>query len=192
MARVPVNLTWRYYFDYVTAAAGAEHTFMVRPDSSVGSDSTAVQAAVLGYLQAAGQTFFRVGWRIIRARRAEPNSDITTPVALTTQLSSFAGTVGTTYTADREAWEWRFIARSPSSGRRSALSLFGFHPNVSSPVWRVTIQTATWGTVVANVTTYLNGSANNFFRAVDGSALAWYPYANLGVNGYWTRRTRIS
>lgn len=192
MARLPTNGTWRYYFDYVTSSTGVEHTVMVRPGASEGSDATQVQAGFLGFLQAFGAANLRQGWRVIRCRRSSPGSDISVPVSLTTGLQSFAGTYTGGYGLEREAWEMRFVGRSPTSGRRVTLSVFGFNGAITSAVWRLTPQTTTWGSLVSNTTGYLNGAGANTFRAIDGSIASWYPYVNLGVNGYWTRRIRIS
>lgn len=191
MARLPTELTARLWFDYVTAPNGREHTFMIRPPAVDGAGRAEAQEAVRLWLVAHGTNWFRTGWRIIRVRYAPAGQAFSLPATLASGLGSFVGANSAAWATSREAVETRYVGRSPSTGRRLALSLYGVKSTLSVEGFRLEAGAAGDGLTIANVVGLMNTSANEVFGAVDGSVGIWYNYVNIQYNSYWERRIRI-
>lgn len=189
MAALPSNNTACLFIDYRTQIGGVEHTLMLRPASSSGSDITDTANALLSALNALGQGFFRTNWRVITGRARAAGSDVTAPVPLPAGLTAFAGSNNNTYTADREAVEARFVGRSPTTGRRVSFSIYGIGGNIPINPFRITGAASGNGLLVRNAVAALNASGGAL-RCIDGSVPQWYEYLNLNYNSYWERRIR--
>lgn len=191
MAPLPPNTTARVFFDYVTAnTAGVEHTVAWRMPEAV-TEPEDVQAAFADFLTALGAATLRVGWRVLRARYQEPLSDFSFPVPLITALETFVGTSAVSFPTNREAEEWTWQGRSPSTGRRVDFSLYGitsapptnfrYPAGGASPAW-----------VAATVNALQSFDLNGVPGVIDGSVATWYRYVNFNANSYWERRLRTS
>lgn len=190
MAPLPENNTAVMFYDYLTGlnATSQEHTFQVRYPGP-GTLPAAVHQAVDDLIVAAiGATRFAVGWKFVRARVRQAGSTVTLPAVLPPGLATFAGT-GPNLAADAEAREWTLQGRSPTSGRRVDLSLYGIAlPNPAN----FRIQAGGGATWLVNAVEALNvnSDAGNGFVAIDNSAANWYAYMNMNYNSYWERRIR--
>jgi hypothetical protein len=85
------------------------------------------------------------------------------------------------------------VGRSPTTGRRSRLSLYGtslLNENFP-PDFRLDVGNAGYGAVAAAIDV-LNSAPGEgtSFRSIDGSPVVWYEYANANYNSYWERRIR--
>lgn len=193
MAPLPANSTSRLFLDYVTSdlASATEHTLQVRFTGGQGNLSNAF-ARAFAFINAGGTTFYRSGWRVIRARFSGEGQDFSVPVTLTTELANFVGTGSNTYQPRYEAVEITYQGRSGTTGRRVDVSLYtalgDAALNFRLPAGPTGLAAAVQAQVAA-----LNGSvAAGAFIAVDGSNANWYPYANFNYNSYWERRSRVS
>lgn len=189
MAPLSPNATDRLFYDYITADAaqgGIEHTLMVRFQGGA-EDIPQVHQDVTDFLTAVGAARFQTGWRILRARYAAEGSNISLPTVLPPGLSTFVGTAGDN-PRYFEAVEATFQGRSPTSGRRVDISLYGMAGVSTNDFYRIEVGNANYpwlGPAVAA----LNGAVNGF-RAIDHTEPDWYPYVNLNFNSYWERRLR--
>jgi len=191
MAALADNGTARLWIDYVTGSSGIEHTLKVRPaDGSQAGYEAAMNTlgVVFGLI---GAVNFRQNWRVIRGRVAQQGSDISVVVPLVPALSNFVGTSTQTYSPDREAVQYGFIGRSPTTGRRVSMFLFGLRGTISLSTFRIVGGAAGDPLWVQNVANALNGSENTNIRTIDGSVATWYNYVNIQYNSYWERRIRI-
>lgn len=185
MSALPANNTNRLFFDYVSQTNGYEHTMAVRygPSQSV----AAVMASLYSFVSAIGLAHFASGWRFIRARRQDAGSDFSVPEALAAPLSTWVGTGGT-FAISYEPLELCFVGRSPTSGRKARLSLYGGTGVNLNTNFRVELPDSGYAWLQAGIAA-LNG-ASNAFLAVDGSPVVWYPYVNWQFNSYWERQVR--
>jgi hypothetical protein len=80
-----------------------------------------------------------------------------------------------------------FVGRSFATGVRKRLFLYNFAFNLRQDMrYELGEETAVdqaIGELVAN---------QDFTGAIDGTAVAWKTYINVGVNDYWTRRDRVN
>lgn len=184
MAAVPSTTTGRYFLDYTTGRI--EHTLMVRyrgatPDfAQVGQEL----GALLGQL-AAG---LPATWRPVRARYADEGSDVTLPIAMPAVLANVVGTNGAALPAADEPREHIYVGRSPTTGRRVRLSIYGL---LGPTPANYRLGPGETGATLAGVFNTLNGSPD-VFLTVDGSKPTWYSYLNVNYNSYWERRARVS
>ena len=103
-------------------------------------------------------------------------------------LANFIGSNGFALPEREEPKESIWVGRSPTSGRRTRLSLYGavydtpanyrFGPGESLLSGAGTIGD-------------LNAPAN-VFLAIDGSKPNWYTYVNVNYNSYWETAARSS
>lgn len=183
MAPLPPSSTPRIWFRYVTGiqATSQEHTVMWRYNASQSSEYQA-QGQFLAFLTALGESFFRVGWRVLDARFSAAGSNISLPVPLDPGLAEFEGTQGAGYNGALEAVEVCWPFRSIVSGRKGDFSLYPAAANVPA-TFRLTNSTA--------VQTALNdASADGSLVAIDNTAPQHYGYQNWNYNSYWERQLR--
>lgn len=185
MAALPTNLTARLWIDYVASTGGAQHTFMVRYDPAVTTLTSTMSAveSLLDFISGA----LANGWRIQGARKADPGSDFSLPVELSTGLAAVQGTGGV-LPAQYLPRETRLVGRSQTTGRRVSLSLYGYRPDTPANF--------RWGPGEVSITNSavfsLLNAAPGIFLAVDGTKATFYPYANVQYNSYWEGRARVS
>ena len=186
MAPLPPNATARYFIDYVTgnAATSREHTVQIRCSNE--TSPADAQTAFLALLNAMGTPRFGTGWRVLRVRFQQAGTDFSIPVTLDPALGSFVGTGGAV-TPPNEALELTFQGRSFTSGRRGDLSLYGTAGYNLATNYRLTPGEAAW---VGDAVAVLNSVETIVWRAIDGTRLTFYPYANWNFNSYWERKLR--
>lgn len=188
MAALPENNTNRLFVDYVTdTTIGVEHTCYIRYS---GSDRTgaAAQTLMKDILVGVGAVNLRQTWRVIRVRTqmaGEPFSFPQTPLAA---LSAFVGTSGAPYPRDRNSEYISFVGRSPTTGRKALLSLYGMI--LTTPASLRTVGSS-GGTNYVSVTCNVLNGATGTLVAVDNTSVVWYYYVNFGRNAYWQKRLRI-
>lgn len=188
MVALPENSTNRLFVDYVTNTTdGLEHTFYLR---YTGGDRTGMAAQTLAkdFLLAIGAGTFRVTWKPIRVRTQMAGEDFSFPQSMLPALATFAGSNSSGFARDRQADSVSFVGRSPTSGRRAIIQLFGITIAIP-PTLRTTGSSGgtNWVSLGCNV---LNAGAG-VPVSIDGSAVVWYYYANHGKNAYWQKRLRI-
>lgn len=189
MAPLLPNSTARMFYDYITAdsaAGGVEHTLMVR---FVGTEAQYpdVHQEVTDLFTAIGAARFQSGWKFLRARVSAVDSNISLPTVLPPGLATFVGNAGDN-PRYFEAVEATFQGRSPTTGRRVDISLYGMAGISTNDFYRVQVGNANYawlGPAVAAL-----NAATIGFRAIGGSEASWYPYLNLNFNSYWERRLR--
>jgi len=186
VAPLPANATARFFFDYVTgnAATSQEHTVQVRCSNETSPEDA--QTAFLALLNAMGTARFGNGWRVLRVRYQPAGTDFSIPVYMSPTLAAFVGTGGAV-TPPNEALELTFQGRSFTSGRRGDLSLYGTAGYNLSTNYRLTPGEAPWVQTAVDV---LNSVETIVWRAIDGTRLTFYPYANWNFNSYWERKLR--
>lgn len=185
MAPLPDNLTERLYLDYVAGTGGIEHTMLVRW-STVTATLTQTMAAVESLFDFIAGSLW-AGWRFTGARNAAVGSDFSLPVPLSTGLAAVLGT-GSARDAVADPREARWVGRSPTSGRRVSLSVYGTAPSTPANY--------RWGpgevALTDNAVLALLNAAPGTFLAIDGSKPVFYPYVNVQFNSYWETRARVS
>lgn len=186
---LPANNTNRLFVDYFTGGdgVGVEHTLSVRYIGNAAAWGTA-QLEVLALLSAIGEERFWNGWVPLRARYQEANTVITLPCELYAELAAFTGTGGA-IVRRMDPYEARFVGRSPSTGRRVSLSVYGINFTQPDDNYRVNAGDSGASYVAAAVAA-LNG-ATTVFAAVDGTRATWYSYMNVQFNSYWEKRARL-
>lgn len=188
MVALPENSTNRAFVDYVTNTLdGVEHTAYIR---YAGTDRTGASAQTLlkDVLVAIGAPNFRTTWRVIRVRTQMAGENFSFPQTVLPALSAFSGTGAGGYARDRNSEYVSFVGRSPVSGRRSLISLYGLVVAIP-PTLRTVGSSGGTGYVSASVNA-LNATGSPVV-SVDGSAVVWYYYVNFGRNSYWQKRLRI-
>ena len=187
MAALPSNNTERWFLDYVTGshATATEHTMMIRtPTNTSAADVSAKFFAMLSGVTAAN---LWIGWRAIRLRWSAIGSNFSTPVTMSTALAGFTGTGAISgYATASEAIEVTAQGRSPSTGRRVDISLYGYRL-IGLPTDFRLLSTVAW---VNSYTAALNAGTPPL-KTVDATDALWYPYVNLNFNSYWERRLRV-
>lgn len=186
VAALPQNNTTRIFFDYITGdlSTSQEHTVAVR--LAPGVDISSAQNYFYALLNAMGSARFNTGWRVLRVRVQAANSNFSVPAILSTNLTNFVGTGGAA-TPTSEAVEWTYQGRSPTSGRRVDLSLYGVASISLNTQFRVSPTEAPWLTGAIAVLQDTEGQA---FITIDGTPANWYPYLNWNYNSYWERELR--
>jgi len=124
---------------------------------------------------------------VLGVRNQVLGGDITIPVEVVSQLSSFVGTSTASWPVSNEALEWRWVGRDYMNGRRVSLSLYGLRLPVpdnyrlpvggASPAW------------VGNSVTALNSFTDTFI-SIGSNPATWYSYVNAQFNSYWEDRLR--
>ena len=193
MAPLPQNNTDRLFLDYVTgnSPTSREHTFQVRFSGGQGQLAT-VQSRALGFLSAPTASFYRDGWRVIRARYQAGGTNFSVPVSLISGLAAFVGNNTPTYAERFEAVEITFQGRSFSSGRRVDVSLYTALSDAQLNFRVPTGPTALPAQLGAMVAQLNGASADNAFLSIDGTFASFYSYANYNYNSYWERRSRTT
>lgn len=183
MAALAPNTTARMWFDYQTPAV--EHTMCVRfdgPLSGVGSPQRHVWS-LLSLLE----DRLLPGFQVLRVRASQAGSDISLPVDMDADLAAFRGQSGSNVPRYQEAQEVTWVGRSPTTGRRVRISLFGLALGTAND-YRYSGED--WPEGAVDVPFLLN-SITGSFLTVDGSKPQWYAYANVQYNSYWERRLRV-
>lgn len=186
MAPLPANNTERWYLDYVTGnhATAEEHTMQIRTPTL--TSPTAVCDKFFAILNGVTAANLWVGWRPIRLRWAPAGLNFSTPQPISGALATFQGSgVLTGYQETQEALEVTFQGRSPLTGRRVDLSLYGFRSTAVLSAYRFTTAVGWVNSAVAA----LNAGSPEC-RTIDGSNAVWYPYVNLNYNSYWEGELR--
>jgi hypothetical protein len=185
MTALPQNTTSRWFLDYLSnnQPTGQEHTMSLR--LSTNGSASAANAKFLQLLTAMGVANLRAGWRPIRLRYQAALSDFSLPVAMVSGLSSFLGTASIAgYNVVQETIQYSWAARSVTTGRRAAISVF-VTPTAGLNALRSVA--APWATTVVSA---LNDNTNGAVICVDGSEVEFYPYMNINANSYWEREMR--
>jgi len=185
---LPENNTNRVFVDYVTNTTdGVEHTFFLR---FKGSDRTAAaaQGVAKDLLVAVGGAQFRGSWKVIRVRTQMATEAFSFPQAVLPALGAFVGTAGGGYARDRNSEYATFVGRSPTSGRRSLISLYGLVAPIPSTL---RANGSSNGTNYVSLACNVLQAATAVLAAVDGTSVVWYYYVNFGRNSYWQKRLRI-
>lgn len=183
MPPLPENNTAVYFVDY--HANGKDHTVQFRYDAAEpGPPSTSPFIARVATVFADLGSYLPTDFAILGARYRASGSVLSfpAPVPSPTVTPTIAPQVGNAPSFIS------FVGRSVG-GRRCRLSFTGIGVGPDSTEGALndyrasTSELVTVATLVAN----LNGAD---FRAIDGLAVTWYPYANFGYNAYWQRQTR--
>lgn len=116
------------------------------------------------------------------AERQDAGNNFSTPVAwppITSVLA--ANPTG----ADTVGEYLNLVGRSTSTGRRARLYIFEqvFGPSTS-------MRLANGSNLQIDQLIDNLNNQGNAIGAIDGSAVTWKNYANLGINDYWTRQAR--
>jgi hypothetical protein len=193
MAPIAENLTHRIFFDYVTgvvAGTSKQHTICWRLNESVTPEDAISSAqgrmlALLGNIQPAA---FRAGWAVEGVRFSVAGTDISLPVDVDAALAAFVGTsVEAGWNPSSEAIQYRMEGRSPTTGVRTSMSLYGvYYPTVDAD-FRITPSQGSFVSDWRNALTEIGGPP---LVCRDGSAVNWYNYINTQYNSYWERRIR--
>lgn len=175
MAPLPSNNTGVVFLDY--GIGGENHTMQMRYGDS--SSSVDIMGIMDEFLTALGTGIYEI--TILGARHRAKDADITLPVTWTGEATYGEDT------ADHanSAWYLDFIGRSVA-GRRARVSLFGsksFEDNINHD-YRLDLAGGT-----LDAWTVLD-SAADMLCAIDGEAIVWYTYLNVGVNAYWRNKIR--
>jgi hypothetical protein len=188
VAAYPENNTNRLFVDYVTNTTdGVEHTFYIRYS---GSDRTGAAAQTLAkdWLAAITPLNLRTTWKVIRTRTQMAHENFSFTQTTLPALGAISGTGTGSYTRDRNSEYMTFVGRSPTTGHRALLSLYGFYVSVP-PTLRTTGSAGGSGYVSA-ACGVLN-AATSTLVGIDGTPIVWYYYVNFGRNSYWQKRLRI-
>lgn len=182
MAPLPTNNTAVLFVDYTTG--GAAHTVQLRVPASQGVNvGLGVMAAFLMALQGVLPN----AWAVTGTRYRAQNSNLTLPVA-PGALDGFVGTGGAQVVRANEALEFVWVGRSPSTGRRWELSLYGIR--LSAPD-DFRYSTSNMPPSLATATdTLISASAAAEIVSIDGDEPIVYPYVNVNYNSYWESRLR--
>lgn len=186
MAPLPQNNTSRMFYDYISQTGGREHTFAVRIDNS-GVTGPQIHQAVTDFLTALTPGYFASGWRILRARLQVASTDFSLPDVLPPGLTTFQGSGGALQQYE-EPLEYTFVGRSPSTGRRARLSLYGMRSISLATAYRVELPDANYPTLLAAI--QVLNAQTGIFVAIDLSEVNWYSYVNWQYNSYWERQVR--
>lgn len=194
MAPLAENLTHRVYFDYVTgyeAGVSQNHTVMFRANAEllINDAQLGLQARFAAIIQAMTNSNFRVGWGVTGVRVSEAGSLISLPVDKIPALATFIGQNNAAgWFVPNEAIQYRFEGRSPVSGRRVSLSLYGlFIDDRIDKGFRIyTSELATLGATIDALTD------PEGVRPVcrDNTLPTFYRYLNCQYNSYWERQLR--
>lgn len=180
MAPLPQSNTGRMWIDYL--ANGRQHTMMLRYGGA-GLPTVTFQDFVIDFLSVCGP-LMPTDWTFLGARVAVAGSDISNPFNFVPE------TLTGTYTpAVSEAPAFvSFVGRS-GTGRRGRIFLLGAGLSPAGEQsfagnYRVTPAELT------TISSALQVLDQADFLAIDGNALVWNRYANLGYHAYWQKELR--
>lgn len=186
MAPLPANNTERWFLDYLTGnhATATEHTMMIRTPS--GTSAAAVCDKFFAMLNGVTAANLWVGWRPIRLRKSDIGTNFSTPQTISGSLATFQGSGAITgYAETIEALEVTAQGRSPSTGRRVDISLYGHRVTALPTGFRFTTAVGWVNSLIAA----LNAGSPSIYT-IDATTATWYPYINYNYNSYWERRLR--
>lgn len=190
MAPLPDNSTARVWLSYQTGGGTTtqNHEMLIRYNSASGTTSTQALQVIGLALSAMGAAAFFDGWQATSARAAAQGSDVSLPIALPAPLTTLVGAGQATATIQEQAREVRFLGRSPSTGRRVSLSIYGmaglFFADADFRVLRTTEN------LVGEFLDAIEDTVAQAPVAIDNAVPNWYPYANWQYNSYWERTLR--
>lgn len=190
MAPVNPNNTARVWLTYQTGGGGAaqQHELLMRYNSGSGTTSTQALQLIGLALVAIGPANFFLDWQAVSARAAAQGSDISLPVALPGPLTTFVGTGTAEAPVSVQARETKFVGRSPSTGVRWSLSLYGLVDSLfSDNDFRVNRIESNW---VDDFLGVFEDTVAQAPVAIDNAVPNFYPYANWQFNSYWESRLR--
>lgn len=183
MAPLPVESTARYFVDY--RAQTREHTVMFRYlDTPGGSPPDAAFIADISAFLSALRPGMPTDWLILGARYAVTGSNVTNPVTAPTLTGAGAQAV---QQGETPAY-MGFLGRSVD-GRRCRLFILGAGVSPASEGsfygdYRVFGSEVTW------IDTAIDELDASGVVSISGTEVIWKPYANLGYNAYWQKKTR--
>lgn len=183
MAPLPPSNTARVFFDYDTGRH--LHTVQIRHDTAAGGDIVAVQSRFFDFLTAI-QGDLVAGWRLVAMRVAAQGSDITLPVDMSSELANFVGGGQPAISEAAEALQATWVGRSPTTGRRVRLSLYGTDQPLPGN-FRFGPGETSLASAAAFAALELNPAC---FIAIDGSNPTWYTYVDVQYNSYWETALR--
>lgn len=180
MAPLPQNNTGRLWVDYL--ANSRQHTIMFR-FGGAGLPTVTFQDGVNDFFEVNG-FIMPTDWTFLGARVAVAGSDISNPFAL--GVTPFSGDV-TPNLAEAPAYV-SYVGRS-STGRRGRLFLLGagLSPAGDTGIYNNYRATTAESAAVQTVINVLNAFDP---LAIDGNAIVWNNYANLGYHSYWQKELR--
>ena len=127
-------------------------------------------------------------WAVLGADFAARNSEVFLPV---TGVNTPAGKSNATPAGYLVPAFVGFVGRS-AGGSRVRLSMFGTtlqaSMNVAQHDYR--IQAGENGIVTNTIAALNSGAGGSSMGGIDGGAVSWYNYANLGFNAHWQRKLR--
>lgn len=188
VAALPENATNRLFLDYVTSTVdGLEHTMYVRYN---GSDrtGTAAQTLLKDFLNAIAPSALRLNWKPLRVRTQMAGEAFSFPQTMLPALGSILGSNSSTFNRDRQADYVSFVGRSPTTGRKVLLSLYGLAAAIPGTLRTVG---SSGGTNFVSLACNVLNAGSSPAVAIDGTTAVWYYYANHGKNAYWQKRLRI-
>ena len=175
---LPPSNTARYFLDYVIASGEARSLQLRLANTGLAGDAADWCENMLTQVASSLGT----GWAVTGARVAAAGSDVTLPAAAPASPSPGGGAlVAALYP--------QFIAaqgRSPTSGRKVRLSLYGLVLNTQGDYrFQVGENTDVDAFLLA-----VNALPTGVGLCIDGSTPTWYDYANQGLNVYHQRQRR--
>lgn len=185
LAPLPQNNTNRLFIDYVSQTGGIPHTFAMRYEDSL--TLTGALGAAYSFLDAIGESHFATGWSVQAVRVQGEGAGFSLPITPSTDLAGFVGTGGA-LERSQEAREFTFVGRSPYSGRRCKLSLFGIQGVALTTSYRVELPDASYPWLQDGVDVINTVAAA--FIAIDGTQPVYYNYVNWQYNSHWEGELR--
>lgn len=181
MAPSPDTATSVYIVDY--SFEGGQRQLQCRYLPVAGIDTA------LGYVQAFLNQLLPVlctDWTILGARVRSAGSSITLPAVA--PILSGAPSGGALDDFNRPRFH-SFIGRGNPSGRRARVYVYGI-VGITPTAYRIP---APLPEALEDARTVLTAAQEgSCFTDVDGDAVTWYEYVNVGYNGYWEKDARRS
>jgi len=191
MAPLNPNNTARVWLQYTSGGGDTaqNHEMLIRFNSASGTTSTQALQVIGLALVALGPENLFSGWAATGARTAAAGSDVSLPLALPGPLTTLVGTGASGVLPVDQARETRFVGRSPTSGKRVSLSLYGVNlPLFVSGDFRVLRTSENW---VGDFLDALEDTVAQAPVVIDNVVPNWYPYANYQYNSYWESELRV-
>lgn len=180
------NYTARYRMRY--RVLGANHTSTVRLGRIAPAAAVAAGAALYSDLLEALAPMLWVDFTVIGADVAAFDSDVFLPAATVPATPDVSEATGDT--SFRPLF-CSFAGRSPA-GTKASIYLYGWNlspHSADNTANDFRVLSAENAAVLAAVAV-LNGSTGEPAGAIDALEASWYPYANVGINGYYQRKAR--
>ena len=166
---------------------GKQHTFQIRaPHGAIGAQGDLVSRAN-SILAAIAPALF-ADWSVLGADFAARDSEIFLPVG---GVNTPAGKSSATPVAFLVPAFVGFVGRS-AGGSRVRLTLFGtvLQASMGASAHDYRIQGGENGFVDGTIVALNNGAGGSSMGGIDGGAVSWYSYANIGYNAHWQRELR--